>query len=930
MQELRRARRAAAASRSAPRRASSGGDRAERRGQDDAAADPRRRARADAGRVSLDRRDGRLGPAAAGDLLEALRGGEPAPVRPAGEGRRRRGRGRPDARPDGPARPGRRPGRDALGRQPAAGQHRRRAARRSRRCCCSTSRRVARPAPARAAVGVRRPRSRATTARPSCTPRTTSPRPSGTPTGCWSSPTASCCSSGTPAELEQATGEHEALDFEGAFVALPAREGIAADGRTWAMRWLLLKDLRILRRSPLLVALLVALPAARGAARRRGAVVGPVQAEGRVREPGPPGEAKISSAASGSTPPPTPPRLFEAVDPIRVDTREEAIEKVRVGRGAGRARDPARRDRAAAEHAPLGGGAPPRSRSTTAPRTRSSAATSSRRSRATLADANKALSDEIFKEAARYLNLIVAGGTLDAAARRRVDILGLRNAQTIIDGALGRAARGRPVARRAGAGLALRPAGRRQPRRLQADPGLDRHAGARSTRGRSRVGHRRSTCSASRSRCALADVRRRCCSPPGCSRWSARSTRSAGSCAGWCRAPACWWRRSALAALCAWALASGDAGRARAFLDLGWARAPAWLLALAVAAARSRALGVAIGAPRRARSAPPRCSRSCSRCRWPPWRWCRRARSATGSTTWSASCRRLPVQAALRAGRALAAASCRRCSSRGLALGFAALARVALRRFTACGARSSTGRVHVLRRREQAASCGRDVTARGRGLDVPGRSAVRAPGAHWRMPSHDARVLGTDGSPPANTMRVGMPPLSCERVPGHPHAPPAQDRPAARRWCGRPSSRPRISSIRCSSATASTGARRSRACPASTTSRSPRPSRRPARPPRSGIPAVLLFGLPAAKDEEGSGAWDDEGVVQLATRAIKAAHPDLLVITDLCLCEYTSARPLRRAARRRRRRQRPHARAARPHRRLAGRGGRRRSSRRAT
>jgi porphobilinogen synthase len=57
---------------------------------------------------------------------------------------------------------------------------------------------------------------------------------------------------------------------------------------------------------------------------------------------------------------------------------------------------------------------------------------------------------------------------------------------------------------------------------------------------------------------------------------------------------------------------------------------------------------------------------------------------------------------------------------------------------------------------------------------------------------------------------------------------------------------------------------------------------------RLGIPAVLLFGLPATKDEEGSGAWDDEGVVQLATRAIKESHPDLLVITDLCLCEYTS------------------------------------------
>jgi porphobilinogen synthase len=55
-----------------------------------------------------------------------------------------------------------------------------------------------------------------------------------------------------------------------------------------------------------------------------------------------------------------------------------------------------------------------------------------------------------------------------------------------------------------------------------------------------------------------------------------------------------------------------------------------------------------------------------------------------------------------------------------------------------------------------------------------------------------------------------------------------------------------------------------------------------------GIPAVLLFGLPAVKDDEGSGAWDDEGVVQLATRAIKEAHPELIVITDLCLCEYTS------------------------------------------
>jgi porphobilinogen synthase len=54
-----------------------------------------------------------------------------------------------------------------------------------------------------------------------------------------------------------------------------------------------------------------------------------------------------------------------------------------------------------------------------------------------------------------------------------------------------------------------------------------------------------------------------------------------------------------------------------------------------------------------------------------------------------------------------------------------------------------------------------------------------------------------------------------------------------------------------------------------------------------GIPAVILFGIPSSKDPEGTGAYDDEGVVQLVTRAIKQTHPDLLVITDLCLCEYT-------------------------------------------
>ena len=55
-----------------------------------------------------------------------------------------------------------------------------------------------------------------------------------------------------------------------------------------------------------------------------------------------------------------------------------------------------------------------------------------------------------------------------------------------------------------------------------------------------------------------------------------------------------------------------------------------------------------------------------------------------------------------------------------------------------------------------------------------------------------------------------------------------------------------------------------------------------------GVPAVILFGLPEKKDEVATGAWEDNGIVQRAARAIKSEVPDLLVIGDVCLCEYTS------------------------------------------
>jgi porphobilinogen synthase len=55
----------------------------------------------------------------------------------------------------------------------------------------------------------------------------------------------------------------------------------------------------------------------------------------------------------------------------------------------------------------------------------------------------------------------------------------------------------------------------------------------------------------------------------------------------------------------------------------------------------------------------------------------------------------------------------------------------------------------------------------------------------------------------------------------------------------------------------------------------------------SGVRSVLLFGLPAAKDPSGSGAWDDDGIVQRAIRTLRAADPRLVIIADVCLCEYT-------------------------------------------
>jgi porphobilinogen synthase len=57
---------------------------------------------------------------------------------------------------------------------------------------------------------------------------------------------------------------------------------------------------------------------------------------------------------------------------------------------------------------------------------------------------------------------------------------------------------------------------------------------------------------------------------------------------------------------------------------------------------------------------------------------------------------------------------------------------------------------------------------------------------------------------------------------------------------------------------------------------------------RSGVQAVILFGIPADKDEQATGAWEDDGIVQQALRALRPRFPELVLLTDVCLCEYTS------------------------------------------
>ena len=200
------------------------------------------------------------------------------------------------------------------------------------------------------------------------------------------------------------------------------------------MRWLLIKDLRILGRSPLLVALLVLYPVVVAVLIGAALTGGPEKP--RVAFANLAGDAEINLGGETLDPSVYTERLLDSIDPIRVDTREEAIAKVRDGEALAALVIPADAAERLQGLLSLNPGEPP------AVEVFYNAEDPVKRRyvestiRARLADANAALSDAVLAQSARYLDLVVKGGELSFPLVGDVQILGLRNARTLIDTSL--------------------------------------------------------------------------------------------------------------------------------------------------------------------------------------------------------------------------------------------------------------------------------------------------------------------------------------------------------------------------------------------------------------------------------------------------------------------------------------------------------------
>jgi ABC-2 type transport system permease protein len=204
------------------------------------------------------------------------------------------------------------------------------------------------------------------------------------------------------------------------------------------MRWLLLKDLQILKRSPLLVAVLVAYSVVVSLV--AGAALSSGPSKPRVAFANLVPEDKSEVALGGRRVDATSyaNRLFEKVTPIRVDTREEAIAKVENGEAVAAMVVPEDVTDKLQGTLGLGGGGRPTVEvyyNDDNPLKRQYVEDTIE---STLAEANAAISAEVLKESAKYLNVIVAGGEIALPIVGKVDILGLRRARAIVDATLAR------------------------------------------------------------------------------------------------------------------------------------------------------------------------------------------------------------------------------------------------------------------------------------------------------------------------------------------------------------------------------------------------------------------------------------------------------------------------------------------------------------
>jgi ABC-2 type transport system permease protein len=361
------------------------------------------------------------------------------------------------------------------------------------------------------------------------------------------------------------------------------------------LTWLLLKDLQILRRSPLLVGLLVVYPIVIAVLIGASLSAGPSKPRVAFANLVPPGESKVQIGGQSLDAASYASRLFENVEPVRVATREQALEKVRSGDALAALVIPA--DTGRRLRATLGLGAGPRP---TVEVLYNAEDPIKRRYvestiRSQLAEANAALSDAVLGEAARYLEIVVKGGHLSIPFLGSVDILGLRRAQTIIDAT----AAGLPAKdpRR----IALQQVSRFA--KLAAD-NLDVSQPILATIG-SPVRVKQTVVSGSRTPLDSFAV----AVAVAISLMFVTLPLAAGLLAlereehvfgrlvrGLVSRGALLAEKVVLAALCAFAVTLAMTAGLAAFVGLDWGRAPLWTLALAAGALGFAALGVAIGA----------------------------------------------------------------------------------------------------------------------------------------------------------------------------------------------------------------------------------------------------------------------------------------------------------------------------------------------